>query len=224
MRGAPGEWSRSHPPLWVPQAASRRAESRAHGLRGEAPIDQQDLWTRRAGMGRSVHNAAGPLSGSRMARLRCSALGRVASRWGAVQRSSNGRSFVGPNDQPEEHTPDDGCPRKSDIGGWIWALVPCTHKNPDAEEDSCPIVISEIVNDWLLSLPKKRSQPIANPSEVTTGHEGPVHCSLIIQIEKSYRMFHNVRRPYPAPTFPQMTIRHGWPKYMILSAFFDFFL
>jgi len=27
------------------------------------------------------------------------------------------------------------------------ALVPCTHKNPDAEEDSCRIVNSEIVKD-----------------------------------------------------------------------------
>ena len=90
------------------------------------------------------------------------------------------------------------------------SATPCTHKNPDAEEDSCPIVISEIVNDWLLSLPKKRSQPDVNPSELTTGHEGPVHCSPIIQIEKSHRMFHNGRRPYPAPTHPQMTVRHGW--------------
>jgi len=65
-----------------------------------------------------------------------------------------------------------------------WALEPCTHKNLDAEEDSCPIVNCEIVNDWLSSLPKERSQPIVNPSELTTGHEGPVHCSPIIQIVK----------------------------------------
>ena len=92
------------------------------------------------------------------------------------------------------------------------ALVPCTHKNPDAEEDSCPIVISEIVNDWLLSLPKKRSQPIVNSSELTTGHKVPVHCSPIIQLEKSHRILHHVRRLYPAPTLPQMTVWHGWPK------------
>jgi len=47
--------------------------------------------------------------------------------------------------------------------------VRCTHKNPDSEEDSCPIVDSKIVNDWLSSLPKERSQPVVNPSEITTG-------------------------------------------------------
>ena len=72
------------------------------------------------------------------------------------------------------------------------ALVPCTHKNPDSEEDSCPIVNSEIVKYWLLSLPKERSQPIVNPSELVTGDEGPVHCSPIILSEESHRLFHNV--------------------------------
>jgi len=96
--------------------------------------------------------------------------------------------------------------------GWRQALVPCTHKNPDAEEDSCPIVNFEIVNDWLPSLPEECSQPNVNPSGLTTGHEGPIHCSPIIQIEKTPRMFHNVRRPYSASTLPRMTVRHSWPK------------
>jgi len=75
----------------------------------------------------------------------------------------------------------------------VWgALVPSTHKTPDAEKESCPIVSSEIVNFWLSSHPMERSLPIVNPTKVTTGHQMPVRFSPMIQPEKSPRMFHNV--------------------------------